>query len=75
MARAQNLSPRIHTLPIRQRLGMTQQAFADSLGVARTTVLNWERQGLQPSAPVLPGMAKLVGCSIEDLYDTLPAHD
>jgi DNA-binding XRE family transcriptional regulator len=70
MAKTQNLTHvRIDTKALRERLGMTQQEFADALRVARTTVLNWETRGNQPSAPVLPGLAKLVGCSIEDLYE------
>lgn len=70
MAKAQNLTHvRINTKALRARLGMTQQEFADALRVARTTVLNWETKGNQPSAPVLPGLAGLVGCSIEDLYE------
>jgi DNA-binding XRE family transcriptional regulator len=60
---------------IRRELGMTQQALADRLHVSRTAVLNWERRGNQPSAPVLPLLAQVIGCKIEDLYDTLPAHD
>lgn len=62
---------------IRAELDMTQQALADRLHVSRTAVLNWERLGHQPSAAVLPLLARVVGCKIEDLYDDIAssAHD
>lgn len=71
MAKVKSLEHiRIDMARIRADLGLTQQALADALHVSRTAVLNWERNGHQPSAPVLPGLAKLVGCSIEDLYES-----
>lgn len=70
MAKTTNLTHvRINTRALRARLDMTQQEFADALRVSRSAVLNWERLGHQPSAPVLPGLAKLAGCTIEELYE------
>lgn len=75
MGRLNTPQYRINMKRIRRELDMTQQALADHLHVSRTAVLNWERLGHQPSAVVLPHLARLMGCRIEDLYDTLPAHD
>lgn len=57
----------------RQRAGLTQQQLADALGVERATVTMWETGRNWPSASLLPKMADLLLCSIDDLYH--PIHD
>ena len=52
----------------RQRAGMTQQKLADALGVERATVAMWETGRSWPSAALLPKIADLLLCSIDDLY-------
>lgn len=54
--------------PRRQTLGLTQQAVADRIGVARSAIANWETgQGL-PMAALLPALAVALECSIDELY-------
>lgn len=62
---------RIDASRIRRELGLTQEEFAAKLGVSRSAVCNWDQLGYQPNAAVLPIMAMLVGCKIEDLYDSV----
>lgn len=52
---------------MRERKGLTQQAAADELGVAQTTVAMWEIGAALPRAILLPQIAKLYGCTIDEL--------
>ena len=52
----------------RKRAGFTQQSFADALGIERARYANYEIGVAWPPAGLLPGMASLLGCSIDDLY-------
>lgn len=45
----------------------TQQEVAKRLGVAPSAVSKWERGLAKPRADKLPILAKLYGCSIEEL--------
>ena len=53
----------------REKIGMTQQAAADELGVDRTTITKWETGKSLPRAELLPKIAKLYGCSVADLLN------
>lgn len=54
--------------PRRADAGLTQQQIADALSVERATVGMWETGASWPSARVLPALADLLCCSIDDLY-------
>ena len=54
--------------PRRKRVGYTQAAFAEALGVDRTRLANWETGLAWPSAAWLPKMADLLCCTIDELY-------
>lgn len=54
--------------PRRKAAGYTQQQLAKALGVERVTVANWETGVNWPSARVLPDIADMLCCSIDDLY-------
>lgn len=43
--------PAIDVAQIRARTGLSQTAFARSIGVAKGTLLNWEQGRRQPSGP------------------------
>lgn len=55
--------------PRRKRAGMTQAEVAETLGVERATVGMWETGTSWPSARVLPDLAGLLCCSIDELYE------
>ena len=54
--------------PRRKRAGMTQADVAEALGIERATVGMWETGISWPSARVLPDLADLLCCSIDELY-------
>lgn len=60
--------------PRRRRLNMTQAQLAAELGVKRETVAMWELGMSWPLARILPALADLLCCSIDDLY-TVPEED
>ena len=45
---------------------LTQEQVAQDVGVQRTTVAMWESGKSRPRAELLPKLAKLFGCSIEE---------
>lgn len=54
--------------PRRTASGMTQKELAEALGVERGTVSMWEIGRSWPPARLLPALADLLLCSIDDLY-------
>ncbi len=48
-------------------MGMTQQQFADEIGVTLTTVNGWLRRGVQPRAENLISISKRFGVSQDDI--------
>ena len=52
---------------MREKKDMSQQAVAFEIGVERSTVAKWESGKSRPRAELLPKLAKLFGCSIEEL--------
>lgn len=52
----------------RKTAGFTQEAFAEALGVTRSALAAWETGRAWPSAAILPQIADLLLCSIDELY-------
>lgn len=53
----------------REKVELTQQELANELGVVQSTVAMWETQNSLPRAGKLPMLAKILGCTIEELLD------
>ena len=53
---------------VRLSAGLTQEEAAKALNVSRTTVTMWETGTVNPTADKLPAIAKLYGCTINDLF-------
>lgn len=51
----------------RESAKLTQLELAMALEVARTTVAMWENGSTNPRASLLPKIAKILGCSIDEL--------
>lgn len=51
----------------RLSMNMTQEDVAEALGVERSTVSMWEIGQSAPRAAMLPALAALLHCSIDDL--------
>lgn len=56
---------------MRKRAKITQAALAEQLGISQSTVAMWESQDNLPRAGMLPELAKILNCTIDDLlkYD------
>ena len=53
----------------REKAGLTQQDLANELGVGQSTVAMWETQNSLPRTDKLPMLAKILGCTIDELLD------
>lgn len=55
--------------PRRKRAGYTQETFAQALGIERSRLANYEAGISWPPASMLPDMAALLNCTIDELYE------
>lgn len=53
---------------LREKRKMTQQNLADELKVERSNIAKWECGFTAPKTDMLPALAKVLKCKIEDLY-------
>lgn len=51
----------------RRSKNLTQQVLADMLGVKRSTVAMWETGTSLPRADLLPKLADVLGCTVDEL--------
>ncbi len=58
---------------LREAAELQQRQIAESMGVLQTAVSNWETEVALPRARQLPRLARVLGCSIGDLF--LPVED
>lgn len=54
--------------PRRKAAGMTQAQLAEQIGVERAALAMWEIGANWPSARILPALADVLLCSIDELY-------
>lgn len=59
----------------RQRAALTQQGLADILHMNRASIIAWEAGQSWPSAAILPKLADVLLCSIDDLYSYHTAEE
>ena len=52
----------------RKARGLTQKALGDLLGVSRQTIISLENGRYNPSLLLAYQIAKLFGCTIEDIF-------
>lgn len=53
---------------LRERAGLTQADVADRLRIKRSTVSMWEINKSSPRADLLPKLAKIFNCTIDELF-------
>lgn len=53
---------------MRRRAGITVAQLAKRLSVTRATIYFWEQGRYLPNAGLLPELAEILGCSIDDLF-------
>ena len=54
---------------LRERSGMTQLELAKRMGVEQNTISQWENGTRFPRADKLPQLARLLGCTIDELFE------
>jgi transcriptional regulator with XRE-family HTH domain len=52
---------------LRKAAGLTQEALAVQLSYNRSTVAMWEAGKSKPRADKLPDLARILGCTVDDL--------
>ena len=52
---------------LRKHSGLTQQMIANKIFVNQKTISNWEKGQREPSCQILPKLADVLNCSIEEL--------
>lgn len=53
----------------RERANLKQNELADMLHLTQSAIAKWETGEAVPRADKLPQLAKILNCSIEDLFD------
>lgn len=53
----------------RKKIGMTQEEVAKSLNLVTSTISKWETGKTIPDQSILPKLASLYKCSIDDLFN------
>lgn len=56
----------------REKSKLTQLELSIEIGVERSAVAKWETGKTFPSSKTLPRLARLLNCSIDDLYEKEP---
>lgn len=52
----------------RKALGLTQKQLAEKLNMSDKSVSKWERGQVLPDTAKIPKLAKVLGCSVADLF-------
>ena len=54
---------------LRAKNKLTQEKLSEMLNVDRSTIAKWETGEAMPRADKLPEIAKLLNCTIDDLFE------
>ena len=67
MAKESNIITNLKS--VRESTGMTQQEFADLIGMRRGTILHLENNGYNPSLEMALKIAQVFNLKVEDLFE------
>ena len=56
-------------MEFRQKNKLTQGEFGDLLGVSAQAISKWERELCYPDITILPDLAKVLGCTVNDFFE------
>lgn len=51
----------------RSEKGLTQEALSKMMGISRSAVAMWETGQTRPRAQLLPKLADILGCTVDEL--------
>lgn len=57
----------ITLVKFRKKANMSQLELADKLGVSQQAVAKWEAEVCFPRAELLPRLAEILGCTVDEL--------
>ena len=70
------MSMRIHNITIADRINeyrlknnLSQGRFGSILGVSAQAVYKWERELCYPDIVLLPELARVLGCRVDDFFE------
>ena len=49
--------------------GLTQEELGEKIGYGQSAVANWENGNRSPRPTDLPRLAKILGCTIDELFE------
>ena len=55
---------------LRRKLSMSQHDLAEAMNVTQSAIAKWEAGESKPRSDKLPELAKIFGCSIDDLFES-----
>ena len=59
----------MHNIKVfREKCGLSQRKVADLMDVSQQAVARWENGEAKPRADVLPKWARVLGCTIDELF-------
>ena len=59
----------MHNIKVfREKCGLSQRKVADLMDVSQQAVARWENGEAKPRADVLPKLARVLGCTIDELF-------
>ena len=53
---------------LREKKELSQASLAQILGIDQSTITKWETKKALPRAALLPKLASVLGCTIDDLF-------
>ena len=54
---------------LRERAGLTQTALAEAMGTTQACIAGWEANTSVPRTDKLPKLAKVLDCTIDELFE------
>ena len=56
-------------MEFRQKNNLTQGEFGKLLGISAQAISKWEREICYPDITILPDLARVLGCSVNDFFE------
>ena len=54
---------------LRKKAGLSQNELAEKMNLGQTAISMWENGTNFPKSEMLPRLAEVLGCTIDDLFD------